>query len=1013
MGLYSCTATATGAQTVQVVISGGTASYYTNIVSAQEWAGAAPSSPFEGGAASFAVDSASASIATGSSVGAGDLVYSIFNCLSGICTPTAGQTPGGAIGTHQLDEYQIAPASGTWSNSWTWLNGSNSIAQAVVAIKPASTTVLASANLPIAVSATPVTIASISFYNATCGSGSPYNSGNPVGVVDSSTAGTAVGVACVTMTDGSTFDGTLTVTSQSQSGMLKVCNSAGSPTCTTGTSPTVGTPAPYPVQVASISGSDDGAQTIQVTATPGSGETGGTVAATLYISVTSPTSDPTANVLPPANDVYTNWYEGGVTAPAAIVTAQAAHTTLGQCGSTLTPVTTGSPLNDAPQIIAAIAAANPASCGYILLGPGTFHICSTDTSGSSACGAGGGQAVWLNKGITLRGTGNCTNATSPYCQTVVLNIDGTNPANGVNTFGGSSCVDVNACNNNNAWGIGVGHPDATWGYNGCEPNSLVSTNCSGSGVANLAADVAQGAMTVRVDQTSYFSVGMWVLIDEASGAYWQTNSMQAPDNLGQIWAGPDAFLNTSSPAEGRTIYQAHNPYQIYKDDYNIPGGVTPTNTVAQTCNWNLCDRPTSELHLISGIGAGPCPGVNCTLTFDTPLTISYHQSNGQAAHVYVPVTDGTSTYQPFTTYAGVENMTIAGTAGGGVNLSRCAYCWAKNVEVLLAKKGAFIFTYAARSQFDFDYANQNTDLCNSGGEYAMEFRNSATEDYIDNSIAVRWGKPMTARGGGAGSVVAYNLLDQSLYDNAVCGISSTWIEMGVNGSHAQGARHILFEGNRGANLDNDDTHGNANYHTYFRNWGTGYRYGSFVDQAAPSITIDDATNTPGGNGPLRAAGAMAYDYWMAYVGNVLGTASLSTAGNGWTYVNGHYGDGQDGPTIYKSGWLNWDPGPGDSNLNGSGTVYAFRHGNYDYVSAAVVWDSGTSDHTLPNSFYLCTSVSSCTAPAFFSAGSGYTWPWVTPTAGSQIQIGPSGCGGTCSDLPALARFQAGTPFVQP
>ena len=88
--------------------------------------------------------------------------------------------------------------------------------------------------------------------------------------------------------------------------------------------------------------------------------------------------------------------------------------------------------------------------------------------------------------------------------------------------------------------------------------------------------------------------------------------------------------------------------------------------MAQSCNWSLCDRPTSELHLISAIGAGPCPGVNCTLTFDTPLTISYHQSNGQAAHVYVPVTDGTSTYQPFVTYAGVEDMTIAGTAGGGV-----------------------------------------------------------------------------------------------------------------------------------------------------------------------------------------------------------------------------------------------------------------------------------------------------------------------------------------------------------
>ena len=39
-----------------------------------------------------------------------------------------------------------------------------------------------------------------------------------------------------------------------------------------------------PVKVASIEPADDGAQTIQVTATPGSGETGGTVAATLYFS---------------------------------------------------------------------------------------------------------------------------------------------------------------------------------------------------------------------------------------------------------------------------------------------------------------------------------------------------------------------------------------------------------------------------------------------------------------------------------------------------------------------------------------------------------------------------------------------------------------------------------------------------------------------------------------------------------------------------------------------------------
>jgi len=94
-------------------------------------------------------------------------------------------------------------------------------------------------------------------------------------------------------------------------------------------------------------------------------------------------------------------------------------------------------------------------------------------------------------------------------------------------------------------------------------------------------------------------------------------------------------------------------------------------------------------------------------------------------------------------------------------------------------------------------------------------------------------------------------------------------------------------------------------------------------------------------------------------------------------------------------------------LNGINGSYILRHGNYDYVNASVLWDPGTPDHTLPNSFYLSSK------PAFFNAGSSYAWPWVTPTGSQQIQNGPSGCGGTCSGLPAKARYQAGTPFAQP
>jgi hypothetical protein len=50
---------------------------------------------------------------------------------------------------------------------------------------------------------------------------------------------------------------------------------------------------------------------------------------------------------------------------------------------------------------------------------------------------------------------------------------------------------------------------------------------------------------------------------------------------------------------------------------------------------------------------------------------------------------------------------------------------------------------------------------------------------------------------------------------------------------------------------------------------------------------------------------------------------------------------------------------------------------------------------LPNSLYLTQK------PAFFNAGSGYTWPWVDPINGKVYT------------LPATARYLAGTPFSQP
>src|SRR6185437_993457 len=135
--------------------------------------------------------------------------------------------------------------------------------------------------------------------------------------------------------------------------------------------------------------------------------------------------------------------------------------------------------------------------------------------------------------------------------------------------------------------------------------------------------------------------------------------------------------------------------------------------------------------------------------------------------------------------------------------------------------------------------------------------------------------------------------------------------------------------------------------------------------------------------------------------NVLGTSGTTTTANGWTYQ----GDAS-GHRIFMLGW-SAGAGGQDPNIDGSTGSFITINGNYDYLNNAVTWVG--SPVTLPSSFYLSSE------PAFFSAGSkgSYPWPWVTPTGSTPIQNGPSGCGGTCSGLPAQARWQNGTPLAQP
>ncbi|MGZ6125491.1 MAG: hypothetical protein ACXWLR_11065, partial [Myxococcales bacterium] len=413
------------------------------------------------------------------------------------------------------------------------------------------------------------------------------------------------------------------------------------------------------------------------------------------------------------------------------------------------------------------------------------------------------------------------------------------------------------------------------------------------------------------------------LVDELSGAGWQTD----PAGRGQIWASPDF----------RVVYQRHNPGQGTDDPF------------PDAAAWfSRPDRPTAETKEVKSWDAA-----TKTVTFTSPFHIDYRTSHTAQLYVFV---------DKHVRNAGVEDLKLKGGDDGQLRFEFAAYSWAARVENTGWLGEGFAINRSFRVEIRDSYVHTPVWFEPGGGSYNISLADGSAEVLIENNISVDADKVMVARCSGAGSVVAYNYMD-----DGHIGSNANWVEIGLNASHMVGPHHVLFEGNYGFNWDSDKTHGNSTYHTIFRNHLSGKR-ASFND-----------------GGPRRCAGAGYYSYWMSYVGNVLGRPGQMS---GWVYEAPNF----DTPGIWLLGWDDWSPYPMDPQVKAT----AFRHGNYDYVTNSVVWDPANANHNLPPSLYLAQK------PAFFDAGSGYAWPWVNPTSTPQLQT-----------LPAKARFDAGTPFVQP
>ena len=476
--------------------------------------------------------------------------------------------------------------------------------------------------------------------------------------------------------------------------------------------------------------------------------------------------------------------------------------------------------------------------------------------------------------------------------------------------------------------------------------SRYSPNGDPSGVAGpmaLTADAVQGAYSVTVASTAGFSPGQIVLLDEASGASWQAD----PQGRGQIWAAPD----------WRVVWQKHNPVVRYVDDFDA--NTFPT-TPGKAGGWfSRLDRPTAEVKQVASISGS-------TVTFTTPIHISYRRSNAAQLSSYV---------QPHVRRAGVEDLKLVGGDDGNLRFNWAAESWVRNVDNTQWHGDGFSIHSSFRVELREFYVHDAAWAQPGGGGYAISLSSGSAEVLIENGISVRANKPIVVRSAGAGSVIGYNYMDMA-YINTY----GTWIEAGLNASHMAGSHHVLFEGNYGHNAENDSIHGNSIYHTFFRNHLRGIR-APFDNQAGGRI--DDASQP--NNGPRRSVGLMAYSYWMSFVGNVLGAPGEMSA---WAYETTFGGK----PGIWMLGWDTTAPYPVDARV----AATTLRHGNFDYVTNTVKWDASITTRKLPRSLYLTQR------PAFFDAGRRYPWPWVDPEGVTKLHT-----------LPAKARYEAGTPFMQP
>jgi hypothetical protein len=335
-----------------------------------------------------------------------------------------------------------------------------------------------------------------------------------------------------------------------------------------------------------------------------------------------------------------------------------------------------------------------------------------------------------------------------------------------------------------------------------------------------------------------------------------------------------------------------------------------------------------------------------TLTLSSPLHWKFPAGSPYLAQVTKAA--GTTP----TKWAGIEHLRIQGgtnssyngAMAGGIDISNAAYCWVKDVQTDGTIGGMHIvLTGAYRCVVRDSFIHHSANYGFGTDCYGIVVRCGSADNLVENNI-VRWmNKPILFNASGGGNVVAYNYADNSWSSPA--GYQEFNIDCHCSFPHME-----LVEGNYAPHVGAGNTHGNAGYLTYFRNYSSSY----FAPPAVYGSTATQIQN-------ITAIDFEGGDINMNAVGNVLGMTGVST--------------------VYDTSNLNlnsiYELGLNGAGLSDVAATSLYRTGNFDTVHNATVWDASGA-RTLPPSLYLQAK------PGWWPSGT--PWPWagpdLTPTVGT-------------------------------